>query len=138
MSRQPESNEPPAAGADEEQRVEVWSFRRYDGRAGQYVASIGKATVEAIARFGADAVPESMEQVPEHALDVNGIYTPPRTLISAAARRRLERLRTQYAGLLADEDHERLEGWSDRVDALSAILQQIDDKLAAATAGAGA
>jgi hypothetical protein len=114
----------------EEHHVQVWQFRRYDTRAGQYVTSLGKAPVEAIERFGAEAIPGSMEEVPEHALDVNGIYTPPTGRMSPAARRRLERLKAQYTAILQDEDHGRLEGWSDRVDMLSAILQQLDATLA--------
>ena len=118
---------------DESAQVEVWLFRRFDVRADQYVTSIGKAEMSAIERFGAEAIPGSMECVPRHRLDGNGIYTPPAVEISAAARRRLERLRAEYASLLAEEDHGRLEGWSDRVDSLSAIVQQIDDKLALGT-----
>ena len=114
-------------------QVEVWRFRRYDFRAGQYVTSIGKAEMSAIESFGAEAIPGSMEAVPQHRLDGNGIYTPPTVLMSPAARRRLERLRAQYASLLAEEDHGRLEGWSDRVESLSAIVKQIDEKLALGT-----
>lgn len=114
----------------EEHHVQVWRFRRYDIRAGQYVTSLGKATVEAIERFRAEAISGSMEEVPQHSLDGNGIYTPPTVLMSPAARRRLERLKAQYAGILQDEDHERLEGWSDRVEMLSTILQQMEEKLA--------
>jgi hypothetical protein len=113
-------------------RVEVWSFRRFDARARQYVTSIGKATVDAIDRFGAEAIPGSMEDVPQEWLDVNGIYRPPTVLMSAAARRRLERLKAQYAGILAEEDHERLKGWSERVEILSTIVKQIDEALAVA------
>ena len=113
--------------------VEVWRFRRFDHRAGQYVTSIGKATVETIAGFGAEAIPGSMEEIPPDWLDVNRIYTPPTIAISPAARRRLERLKAQYENLLEDENHERLEGWSERADALLAILQQIDETLALAT-----
>jgi hypothetical protein len=119
----------------EEQHVQVWRFRRYDVRAGQYVMSIGKATVEAIERFRAEAIPGSMEQVPQDSLDVNGIYTPPIVRMSPAARRRLERLKAQYEAILEDEDHGRLEGWSDRVDMLSTIVQQLQEKLALPTAG---
>ena len=121
------------ASAESYEQVEVWSFRRFDNRAGQYVTSIGKAEVGAIAGFGAEAIPGSMETVPRPRLDGNGIYVPPAVLISPAARRRLERLRTEYARLLAEEDHGRLEGWSDRVDLLSTILAQIDEKLALGT-----
>ena len=115
------------------EQVEVWSFRRFDVRAGQYVTSIGKAEVSAIEGFGAEAIPGSMESVPRHKLDGNGIYMPPAVMISAAARRRLERLRSEYASLLAEEDHGRLEGWSDRVDLLALILEQIEEKLALGT-----
>ncbi|HEX2542854.1 MAG TPA: hypothetical protein VHM00_17450 [Caldimonas sp.] len=97
--------------------------------------SIGKATVEAIERFRAEAIPGSMEQVPQDSLDVNGIYTPPIVRMSPAARRRLERLKAQYEAILEDEDHGRLEGWSDRVDMLSTIVQQLQEKLALPTAG---
>jgi hypothetical protein len=119
----------------EEHQVQVWRFRRYDIRAGQYVTSIGKATVEAIERFRAEAIPGSMEQVPEHSLDGNGIYTPPVLRMSPAARRRLERLKAQYETILEDEDHGRLEGWSDRVEMLSTIIQQLEEKLALPTTG---
>ena len=122
--------------SDAIERIEVWRFRRFDHRAGQYVTSIGKATAETIAGFGAEAIAGSMEQIPPDWLDVNRIYTPPTLAISAPARRRLERLKAQYAILLEDENHERLEGWSERVDALLAIVQQIDETLALATAAA--
>jgi hypothetical protein len=118
---------------DRPAQVEVWRFRRYDIRSEQYITSFGKAEMSAIQRFGAEAIPDSMECVPQHRLDGNGIYTPATVVISPAARRRLERLREQYASLLADEDHGRLEGWSDRVESLSAILEQIDEKLALGT-----
>jgi hypothetical protein len=112
------------------QRVEVWSFRRVDIRTGQFVTSIGKATVGAIRGFGAEAIPGSMENVPQDWLDVNGIYKPPTFVMSPATRRRLERLKAQYASILDEEDHERLKGWSDRVDALTAIVEQLDQCLA--------
>lgn len=114
---------------DEWPQVEVWRFRRYDFRAGQYVTSIGKAEISAIAAFGAEAIPGSMECVPQHRLDGNGIYMSPTVVMSPATRRRLERLRAQYSTLLEDEDHGRLEGWSDRIESLSAIVKQIDEKL---------
>lgn len=114
-------------------QVEVWSFRRYDFRSSQYITSIGKAEISAIERFGAEAIAGSMECVPQHRLDGNGIYTPPAVVMSPAMRRRLERLRAQYSSLLANEDHGRLEGWSDRVDSLSEIVRQIDEKLALGT-----
>jgi hypothetical protein len=114
-------------------QVEVWLFRRFDIRAGQYVTSIGKAEMSAIESFGAEAIPGSMECVAQHRLDGNGIYTPPAVAMSPAARRRLERLRAEYKSLLAEEDHGRLEGWSDRVESLAAIVQQIDEKLALGT-----
>jgi hypothetical protein len=117
--------------------VEVWRFRRFDLRAGQVVTSIGKATVGAIERFAAEAIPGSMERVPLHRLDLNGIYTPPTLVMSAPMRRRLERLKAQYEGLVEAEDHERLEGWSDRVDALSTIVRQIEDTLALRSQSAG-
>ena len=119
--------------ADESAQVEVWRFRRFDVRAGQYVTSIGKAEISAIERFGAEAIPGSMECVAQHRLDGNGIYTPPAVVMSPAARRRLERLREEYANLLQEEDHGRLDGWSERVESLSAVLGQIDDKLALGT-----
>ena len=118
---------------DESARVEVWRFRRFDVRAGQYVTSIGKAEMSAIERFGAEAIPNSMECVPQHRLDGNGIYMSAMVVMSPAARRRLERLRADYASLLAEEDHGRLEGWSDRVESLSEIVRQIDEKLALGT-----
>lgn len=118
---------------DRNAQVEVWLFRRFDVRVGQYVTSIGKAEIGEIGRLGAEAIPGTMERVPRHRLDGDGIYTPPAVPMSAAARRRLERLRTQYANLIADEDHERLEGWADRVDALSVILDLMDQKLALGT-----
>jgi hypothetical protein len=121
------------ASDEPQEQVEVWLFRRFDFRAGQYVTSIGKAELAAIEGFGAEAVAGSMESVPRHRLDGNGIYTPPAVPMSAAARRRLERLRAQYEGLIAEEDHGRLEGWADRVDSLSQILQQIEGKLALGT-----
>jgi hypothetical protein len=121
------------ASGESYEQVEVWLFRRYDFRAGQYVTSIGKAELAAIEGFGAEAIPGSMESVPRHRIDGNGIYTPPAVQISPAARRRLERLRAQYAGLIAEEDHGRLEGWADRVESLSLILKQIEDKLALGT-----
>jgi hypothetical protein len=114
-------------------QVEVWSFRRFDLRAGQYVASIGKAEISAIESFGAEAIPGSMECVPQHRLDGNGIYTPPAVAMSPAARRRLERLRAEYTSLLAEEDHGRLDGWSERVESLATIVKQIDEKLALGT-----
>ena len=117
----------PSGEPDEE--VEVWAFRRFDARAGQVVTSFGKAEMDAIEGFHAEAIPGSMESVPRHRLDGNGIYTPPEVMMSPAARLRLERLRAQYAGLLADEDHGRLEGWADRVATLSIILAQIEEKL---------
>lgn len=121
------------------ERIEVWRFRRFDHRAGQYVTSIGKATVDTIAGFGAEAIPGSMEEIPPDWLDVNRLYMPPTLAISATARRRLERLKAQYANLLEDENHERLEGWSERVETLLAIVQQIDGTLALDTsAGDGA
>jgi hypothetical protein len=119
--------------AEDSEQVEVWSFRRYDSRAGQHVTSFGKAEVDAIERFGAEAIAGSMESVPRHRLDGNGIYTPPAVPMLPAARRRLERLRSEYASLLAEEDHERLAGWSDRVELLALIVQQIEDKLARGT-----
>ena len=121
------------ASHDGSAQVEVWRFRRYDIRAGQYVTSIGKAELGAIERFGAEAIPDSMESVPQHRLDGNGIYTPATVVMSTAARRRLERLRAEYSNLLAAEDHGRLEGWSDRAESLAAIVQQIDEKLALGT-----
>jgi len=110
--------------------VEVWSFRRFDVRRGQYITSIGKAEVETIELFGAEMIPDSMESVPQHKLDGNRIYTPPTARMSPIARRRLERLKTEYAALLAEEDHGRLEGWSERVEMLSMIVRQIDERLA--------
>lgn len=121
------------ASSESYEHVEVWRFRRYDVRAGQYVTSIGKAEVSAIEGFGAEAIPGSMESVARHRLDGNGIYMPPAVMMSAAARRRLERLRSEYASLLAEEDHGRLEGWSDRVESLALILKQIDEKLVLGT-----
>lgn len=121
------------ASPESSDNVEVWSFRRYDNRASQYVTSFGKAEAGAIEGFGAERIAGSMETVPRHRLDGNGIYMPPAVPMSPAARRRLERLRTEYASLLAEEDHGRLEGWSDRVDSLSLILMQIDEKLALGT-----
>jgi hypothetical protein len=118
---------------DDGELVEVWRFRRFDVRAGQYVTSIGKAEISAIESFGAEAIPGSMECVPEHRLDGNGIYTPPTVEMSPAARRRLERLRAEYAALLAEEDHGRLEGWSLRAESLAAIVQQIDETLGLGT-----
>jgi hypothetical protein len=114
-------------------QVEVWSFRRFDIRAGQYVASIGKAEIGAIEGFGAEAIPGSMERVAQHRLDGNGIYTPPAVAMLPAARRRLERLRAEYSSLLAEEDHGRLDGWSERVESLAVIVKQIDAKLALGT-----
>jgi hypothetical protein len=113
-----------------EELVEVWRFRRFDVRAGQFVTSIGKASVNAIETLGAQAIPGSMELVPLHSLDGDGIYTRARFVISPPVRRRLERLKVQYQSLLEDEDHQRLEGWSERVEALSTILRQIDETLA--------
>jgi len=121
------------ASGESNEHVEVWRFRRYDIRAGQYVTSIGKAELGAIEGFGAEAIPGSMESVPRHRLDGNGIYSPPAVPISAAARRRLERLGAEYAGLIAEEDHERLEGWSYRVELLSMIQKEIEDRLAVGT-----
>ena len=121
------------ASPESNEQVEVWSFRRYDIRAAQYVISIGKAEVGAIQRFGAEPIAGSMESVERHRLDGNGIYRPPAVPMSPAARRRLERLRSEYAALAAEEDHGRLEGWSDRVDALLAIVRQIEEKLALGT-----
>ena len=119
----------------EAHHVQVWGFRRYDVRVGQYVTSLGKATIEAIEQLGAEAIAGSMEEVPPHALDVNGIYTPPLLRISPAARRRLERLKAQYQDILQDEDHGRLDGWADRVEMLSIIVRQLEDKLALPTTG---
>ena len=110
--------------------VEVWRFRRFDVRSRQYVTSIGKAEVETIERFGAQVIPGSMETVPQHKLDGNRIYTPPTATLSPVARRRLERMKTEYASLLVEEDHARLEGWAERVEMLSTIVTQIDEKLA--------
>lgn len=121
------------ASGESSEQVEVWLFRRYDLRADQYVTSIGKAELGAIEGFGAEAIPGSMETVPRHRLDGNGIYMPPAVQISPATRRRLERLRGEYAGLIAEEDHGRLEGWADRVESLAMILKQIEDKLALGT-----
>ena len=121
------------ASGESNEHVEVWRFRRYDIRAGQYVTSIGKAELGAIEGFGAEAIPGSMESVPRHRLDGNGIYSPPAVPISAATRRRLERLGAEYAGLIAEEDHERLEGWSYRVELLSMIQKEIEDRLAVGT-----
>jgi hypothetical protein len=112
------------------EQVEVWRFRRFDVRSDQYVTSIGKAEVETIERFGAEVIPGSMETVPQHKLDGNRIYTPPIAPMSPVARRRLERLRAEYGSLLAEEDHARLEGWAERVEMLSTIVRQIDEKLA--------
>jgi len=113
--------------------VEVWRFRRFDVRSRQYVTSIGKAEVETIERFGAQVIPGSMETVPQHKLDGNRIYTPPTATLSPVARRRLERMKTEYASLLVEEDHARLEGWAERVEMLSTIVTQIDEKLALET-----
>jgi len=121
------------ASHESSEEVEVWRFRRYDVRAGQFVTSNGKAEMSAIEGFGAEAIPGSMESVPRHSLDFNGIYTPPIRMISAAARRRLERLKSEYASLLADEEHERLAGWSERVESLSIILSGIEETLALGT-----
>ena len=121
------------ASGESNEQVEVWLFRRYDFRVGQYVTSIGKAELGAIEGFGAEAIPGSMETVPRHRLDGNGIYSPPAVPISAAARRRLERLRAEYASLIAEEDHGRLEGWSYRVELLSMIQKEIDDRLSLGT-----
>ena len=118
---------------DDSARVEVWHFRRYDFRARQFVTSIGKAEISAIERFGAEAIPGTMECVALHRLDGNGLYTPPAVEISPATRRRLERLMSQYANLIADEEHERLEGWSERVESISVVVRQIEDKLALGT-----
>ena len=118
---------------DECAQVEVWRFRRFDLRSGQYITSTGKAEMSAIESFGAEAIPDSMECVAQHRLDGNGIYMPATVVMLPAARRRLERLRAQYAILLADEDHGRLEGWSTRVESLLAIVQQIDEMLALGT-----
>jgi hypothetical protein len=115
---------------DDNEHVEVWRFRRFDTRAGQFVISIGKATVSTIEGFGAETIPGSMESIPPDWLDVNGIYTPPTVAMSAAARRRLERLRAQYVSILEEEDHERLEGWSDRVESVSSIVEHLDERLA--------
>jgi len=117
------SREPP-------EQVEVWRFRRVDVRSGEYVTSFGKAEVETIERFCAELILGSMESVPPPKLDGNGIYTPPTTTMSPIARRRLERLREQYVGLLAEEDHARLEGWADRVEMLAMIVQQLDATMA--------
>jgi len=121
------------ASGESYEQVEVWLFRRYDFRAGQYVTSIGKAELSVIEGFGAEAIPGSMESVPRHRLDGNGIYTPPAVPMSPPARRRLERLKAEYEGLIVEEDHGRLEGWSERVEALSAILKEIEEKLARGT-----
>ena len=75
------------------EQIEVWRFRRFDVRRGQYVTSIGKAEVATIQGFGAEVIPGSMESVPQHKLDGNRIYTPPTAPMSSVARRRLERLR---------------------------------------------
>ena len=115
------------------EQVEVWRFRRFDVRSRQYVTSIGKAEVETIERFGAQVIPGSMETVPQHKLDGNRIYTPPIAPMSPAARRRLERLRSEYASLLAEEDHARLEGWAERVEMLSMIVRQIEETLSLET-----
>ena len=115
------------------EHVEVWRFRRFDDRSGQYVTSIGKAELETIERFGAELIPGSMETVPQHKLDGNRIYTPPMATLSPIARRRLERLRAECASLIGEEDHARLEGWAERVEMLSAIVTQIDEKLALET-----
>jgi len=115
------------------EQVEVWRFRRFDVRSRQYVTSIGKAEVETIERFGAQVIPGSMETVPQHKLDGNRIYTPPTATLSPVARRRLERMKTEYASLLVEEDHARLEGWAERVEMLSTIVTQIDEKLALET-----
>jgi hypothetical protein len=113
--------------------VEVWGFRRFDIRTGQYISSFGKAEIAAIHGFGAEPVAGSMELVPRHKLDGNGIYTTAAVAISPAARRRLERLKAEYASLLAEEDHGRLEGWSDRAESLALIIAGIDEKLALGT-----
>jgi len=118
---------------DAHEQVEVWRFRRFDVRSGQYVTSIGKAEIATVEGFGAEVIPGSMESVPQHKLDGNRIYTPPTAKMSPIARRRMERLKTEYASLLAEEDHGRLEGWAERVDSLSQILQQIEQKLALGT-----
>ena len=120
-------------GDSSREQLEVWRFRRFDVRSGQYVTSIGKAEVETIERFGAQVIPGSMETVPQHKLDGNRIYTPPTATLSPVARRRLERLKTEYASLLVEEDHARLEGWAERVEMLSTIVTQIDEKLALET-----
>jgi len=117
-------------GDSSREQLEVWRFRRFDVRSGQYVTSIGKAEVETIERFGAQVIPGSMETVPQHKLDGNRIYTPPTATLSPVARRRLERMKTEYASLLVEEDHARLEGWAERVEMLSTIVTQIDEKLA--------
>jgi len=114
---------------DAYEQVEVWRFRRFDVRTGQYVTSIGKAEIGTVEGFGAEVIPGSMESVPQHKLDGSRIYTPPTAKMSPIARRRLERLKAEYATLLAEEDHGRLEGWSDRVEMLSMIVRQIDEKL---------
>jgi hypothetical protein len=73
-----------------------------------------------------------MESVPRHRLDGNGIYTASAVMMSVAvATARASEV--EYAVLLAEEDHERLEGWSDRVELLSTILKQIEAKLALGT-----
>jgi len=97
------------------------------------VQRILDAVMQPMDLFGSEVIPGSMESVPQHKLDGNRIYTPPTAKMSPIARRRLERLKTEYAALLAEEDHGRLEGWSDRVEMLSMIVRQIDEKLALET-----
>jgi hypothetical protein len=118
------------SSTESRQTVEVWSFRRFDIRAGKFVCSIGKATASTIQGFGAETIPGSMEAVPHDALDLNGLYRPAIVNISPPTRRRLERLKAEYAGILEEENHERLAGWADRVQALSSIIDQLDNLLA--------
>ena len=83
-------------------------------------------------RAGAEVIPGLMETSATQAGRQPHLHAAEGPL-SPVARRRLERLRTEYAGLLAEEDHARLEGWADRMEVLSTIVKQIDEKRALET-----
>jgi hypothetical protein len=57
-------------------KVIVYQFRRHDPGTGRVVISACKMTAEAIARIGAEIIPDTAEEIREAGLDEEGRYYP--------------------------------------------------------------